>query len=369
MEKGLNPYTPPVDGPVSPHYANMSPTNLALFAATLSLWDSPVALRVLFALVDGLIILTIGYLVQRPLPWRRALMWFYALNPLVLMSLVVMSEDKVVVIWMTILLVVAIEADKPGASLLLTSVITLYRWLGAFFIAPVALYFARTWRAFALSLALFAAVFALSHIPYWPENLYVYASRASRTLFNPPIHSSPTILLARVGLYSPQIVPLTIFGSLAALYALFLRRSITLVEMVILSIFLTNISAPELPYSRILMIALPLLWLVQLTRRRVAILWLATLVAAPFVHADLATAWVQAWAPLLEPMVSLLLRQIPNMLLMNLLAVLLVLYYLHDKRAGLVSTDTLLDKDSFILHWLDRLPPWRWLQSPVSERP
>lgn len=345
MEQGLNPYTPPADGPINPHYANMAPLNLALFAATLRVWDSQTALRVLFALVDAAVILSIGYLAQRPRPWRRAVLWFYALNPFVLMALVVMSEDKVVVLWLMIVLIASVEARRQWPSVLLTTVITLYRWVGAFFILPLAVYFARTWRSLALSLGLFALLFALSHVPYWPDNLWVYQSRAHRAGFYPPIHSSPTQILYALGLYTPRLVPVTIFGSLAVLYTLFAFRRISLVETIVLSLFCTNIVAPELPHSRIIMIAFPLLLLIGLSRRRVALLWAATTLAALFVHADLARAFAGRWLPGLQTAVEFALRPIPNLLLMNLFAGVLLVYYAVDKWRGLVDTSTLLGSD------------------------
>lgn len=337
MAHGANPYSPPLDSPINRYYANIAPANLAFFAAVLRMWDSPTALRVAFAIVDTLIVLTIGFWVQRPWTWRRDVMLFYAFNPLVLVTMVIVSQDKVVVLWLMILLLCAVEANRVAASIVLTTLLTLYRWIGAFFILPLSLYFARTWRSLLLMLGIFGFVMLLSHIPFWPENLVIYESRAARTLIDPPIHSSPTILLHAAGLYSPTFVPASIFAALAILYALFAFEKIGIVELIVLVTFFTNIGAPELPVSRTLMVALPLLWLIRLPAERVWTMWIIAAAAALFVRPEFGhtlLASIPAWA---LPTAEWLMQPVPNALIMNALPALLLVWYGIDKAAGRVK--------------------------------
>lgn len=336
MAHGENPYLPPADSPIDKHYANIAPVNLAFFAGILRLWDSPTALRVTFALVDALIILVIGFWARRPWAWRRRVMIFYAFNPLVLITLVVNSQDKVVVLWLMLLLLVAVEANRVVASIVLTTLVTLYRWIGAFFILPIALYFARSWRALALMLGFFGLSIALSHLIYWPDNLIVYESRTVRTLIDPPIHSSPTILLSVLGYYSPTFVPLSIFASLAVCYALFAFEKIGIVELIVLVTFFTNMGAPELPVSRILMVALPILWIIRLPAERVWVLWIVTTAATFFVLPELGQTVLGALPPEREYMMEWLLKPVPNALIMNVLPALLFVWYCIDKLTGRV---------------------------------
>ncbi len=338
---GLNPYLPPLDSPIPLNYANIAPLNLGVFAAALALWDSPTVLRVLFALADGIIVLTIGYAVQRTRTWRIAVMDFYTFNPLILIALAVDAQDKVIVLWLTLMVLVSVEAQRASASLVWTTLLTLYRWLGAFFVLPLALYFARTWRALVAMLGFYGLAFAFSHVAWWPANLFIYTSRAQRTLINPPIHDSPTMLLAALGLYTPRLVTIFILTTLVVLYTLFLLRRVTLVEVIILSSFFTTMASPELPTSRIIMVSIPLLVLLELSRRRLAALWIVTSIAAPFLFPDLQARLLGIFG---LPIV-ILYGSMPHMLLMNLLPALLLVYYFSDKRRGVVARDTLLPQD------------------------
>lgn len=336
MAQGANPYNPPLDSPINRHYANIAPLNLAFFAAILRLWDSPDALRVTFAVVDALLLLTIGFLVRRPWAWRRDVMLFYAFNPLILITLVVNSQDKVVVLWLMVLLLVAVEANRVVASIVLTTLLTLYRWLGAFFILPLSLYFARSWRALAVMLGGFGIAIAVSHLAFWPDNLIIYASRSARTLIDPPIHASPTILLDALGYYSPTFVPISILVALAVAYALFASEKIGIVELIVLVTFFTNMGAPELPVSRILMVALPLLWIIRLPAERVWVLWIVATAATFFVRPELGHTLLAIVPPTMQPMMEWLLSPVPNALIMNTLPALLVVWYCIDKATGRV---------------------------------
>jgi hypothetical protein len=336
MSHGANPYNPPADSPINRHYANIAPLNLAFFATILRLWDSPTALRVTFAVVDALVLLTVGFLVRRPWAWRRDVMLFYAFNPLILITMVVNSQDKVVVLWLMVLLLVAVEANRVVASIALTTVLTLYRWLGAFFILPLSLYFARSWRALIMMLGSFGAALAVSHLFYWPDNLIIYASRSARTLIDPPIHASPTILLDAIGYYSPTFVPVSIFVALAVAYALFAFEKIGIVELIVLVTFFTNMSAPELPVSRILMVALPLLWIIRLPAERVWVLWIVATAATFFVRPELGQTVLASLPAAFQPTMAWLLSPVPNALIMNTLPALLLVWYCIDKATGRV---------------------------------
>ena len=336
MAQGANPYDPPVDSPINRHYANIAPLNLAFFAAILRLWDSPAALRVTFAVVDALLLLTVGFLVRRPWTWRRDVMLFYGFNPLILITLVVNSQDKVVVLWLMALLLVAVEANRMVASIALTTLLTLYRWLGAFFILPLALYFARSWRALAAMLGGFGVAVVASHLVYWPDNLIIYASRSARTLIDPPIHASPTILLDAIGYYSPTFVPISIFVALAVAYALFAFEKIGIVELIVLVTFFTNMGAPEVPVSRILMVALPILWIIRLPAERVWVLWIVATAATFFVRPELGHTVLATLPVAVQPAMEWLLSPVPNALIMNTLPALLLVWYCIDKATGRV---------------------------------
>jgi hypothetical protein len=348
---GVNPYLPPFDGPIS-LYADQPFLNLTLFAAALRVWDSPTVLRILFALGDAALILTLGLLVNRPQRWRLHAMLFWAFNPVVLLSMVVFTVDKVIVTLLLVLTVVALEVRRPLASMATTTLVTLYRWLGIFYVLPQVLYLYRTWRARLLALVGFGLIFAAVHLPWFPSSLLMYQNRALRTQIDPPIHLSPTILLSSLGLYAPWMVSAGVLLVVGILYVQFVRRRVALIEVILLSSFFTTMLTPELPMGRILMVAFPLLLLLQVSRRRMAALWLATLPAALVANGYLTPALLEMLRLPPIPAGNALLP----VLLANAFAALLLLFYLLDRRRGLVPQETLLPVGALRAPWSPAAP-------------
>jgi hypothetical protein len=141
--RGLNPYQAPLDGPIHPHYADMSPFNLSLFAMVLSIKNSPFALRWFFAIVDLLIMLSIGLFLKRSINWRTAIVLFYGFNPAILMAFVIIAEDKVILFWLLLLIVIFVEYRNALGAVVFTIFLAIYKWMGVLFFVPLCFYFAK----------------------------------------------------------------------------------------------------------------------------------------------------------------------------------------------------------------------------------
>ena len=336
--KGLNPYQAPLDGSIRPSYADMPPFNLGVFAAVLSFNNSPLTLRLFFAIIDFVIVLTIGLWASRSKSWRIARMLFYGFNPLMLTTLVVVSEDKVVILLMLIMVFIFIESRNAIGAVLTTTALTIYKWMGVFFFAPLAFYFAKRRRDLLLYGALFVAIIAISHLPFFPDNLLAYKYREARTLIQ-PIHASITTFLALAGIYHPVFVRAVIAITVVTTYTLFFLHKIGLKELIVLSIFFTYIGAPEIGADRIVLITMPFMFIVELSRARQAAIWIVTTVAAVAIFVEFLDLPV-------DPTVASVLfgkgASLQHVILMNLFPALMVFYYLKDKLTGKVASDDTL---------------------------
>src|ERR687885_2923473 len=91
---GQNPWDAPAGGAVPPDQAVNLPVEDLVLGWLLRLWDSPDALRVLFALADATTIAVVGMWPGRTRGWRLGVMTFLGFSPFVLYSWTAHAEDK-----------------------------------------------------------------------------------------------------------------------------------------------------------------------------------------------------------------------------------------------------------------------------------
>lgn len=344
---GQNPYQAPPGGAIDPRYADIPALNLGIFAAVLAFKNDPISIRLLFAVVDTAIILTLGLLVRRPPGWRRDVMLFYAFNPLVLIALVAISEDKVILILGILLLFVSLDYGRRLGSILLTTFLAVFKWIGVLFILPLAAFLAQSRREFMLYVGIFVVLFLLSHVPYFPDSLVTYANREARMMMT-PTHASATILLWKLGIYHPLIPRIAVLASGLVVYSLFVARSIGIRETIVLMIFFVNIGTPEAGVDRILMISLPFFLIIDMTRTRWLTVWAATSLA--FVGVAVNLRVLQAAHPVVGELRDLVFGTFGSTKYAawaNLLPVVMLVYYMRDKWDGKVD-------------WNDRFEGHRW---------
>ncbi|MCE7981973.1 MAG: hypothetical protein DYG89_12325 [Caldilinea sp. CFX5] len=272
---GLNPYRAPLDGPISPYYADMPPLNLLIFAAVLMLHNAPLTLRFFFAVVDTVIVFLLAMGGK-----RQGLAFFYALNPLVLFSFVIIAEDKVVIWLFVALLFLLLEQGRATSAVVTTVLLTCYKIMGLFFFVPLVAHLGRRKQDYMLWVGLFGFLLLITHLPYFPDNLLAYSYREARTRIDPPIHASPTMFLAALGIYTPTLVKVWITGTLLMIYALYFWNRLSIQATVALSIFTAYIIAPEISFPRVLLITLPFFFLVALTAKEWLLLWVLTTISS-----------------------------------------------------------------------------------------
>lgn len=277
MLKGFDPWRPP-PGPVEP--LDIPALEMYLFAGILVIHHSISALRYAFALADALTIVLITAFFPRSRWWRFSVASFIAFNPFVLISWTVFGEDKTFHFLAITLILVLTERGRAGAATIVAAIYAAAKWVSLFFGPPLIVHLLRqrglrAWRIVAIG----AAVFLIAQIPYFPSPFLAYLRKNSR-LDALPEHASVSELLVALHLYGPLVPRVFIVVSLGAIYYFFWRRRLNIAESIVLSIYCFFVLLPDESFDRIVLIVMPFLFIVRLTPWRVAIIWLATTVAA-----------------------------------------------------------------------------------------
>lgn len=278
---GKNPFAAPRVGLFPPSQSDQPSLETGIFEELLRLRNSPSTLRYLFALGDVAVILLVGLWTPRPRRWRLAFIVFYAFNPLVLLGWTVYAEDKTILFLGIVALLISLERRSEWGAWLSAAGLTAFKLIGIFVAPVLAVHSFRLgrWRALVPALA-FVAALILSSAPWFPKSLNVFTRRQTRLSINPPIHSSPTLLLARLHLYAPVEAKVLTAAALVAVFALYLARRLEIREAVVWSLFAGYIFLPDDPFNRLLLISLPFLFVVVMDRARWIALWVVSCVVA-----------------------------------------------------------------------------------------
>jgi hypothetical protein len=333
---GSNPFNPPAGGTIKPIYANSPPLEVALFTALLAIHDSPTTLRLFFVLGDVAVLLLIGFCFPRSQRWRLEVMLFYAFNPFVLLAWTAYAQDKTWLFFGIAALLLAFERGREWAQWLAVTALAAFKFLGAFAVPALALYWFRKRGWWALvPVAAFVVVLALTNLPWFPKSLDAFSRRDDLLAINPPIHVAPTLLLSRIGIYAPiEAKLLPVVATLVAL-ALYAMRRIDIREAMVWSLFAGYVFLPDTDFDRLLLITLPFLLLLDLSIGRWVVVWIVSIVAA--LAGGVATHGVpHAFSGIAGTLHTLFSHEatVRSVLWMNLLPVLVLAYYLVDRRAG-----------------------------------
>jgi len=339
---GRNPYADaPPGGAIDPSYSDQMPLEFLLFGGLLALYRSPEAIRIFLALADVGVILLVGLAFPRPRSWRVAFAAFYAFSPFLLLSWTAFAEDKTFVFALIVLVIIGVEAGRPVLGWAAAAALTAVKLFGAFLVPPLVLHGLRTLprRRLALLVAGFAVVLALAHLPFFPDGLRIYDLRSARTGIDPPIHASPTQLLAAVGLYAPAVARFGIPLCFAAVYLLTLTRRVTPSEGVALSVLAAFLLLPDQAANRILLVSLPLLLVLRATRGRWLALWGASALSAVALYAQVRGVpelGLPGWAPVADATRALFgpYGSVRHVVWMNLTFALVLGFFVSDKLRG-----------------------------------
>jgi hypothetical protein len=324
--QGGNPYSPP-DGFSQPErLSDNLPAEFLLFAGLLEVENSKYVLRALFALADVGVVLLIGLKYPRPIVWRAGFTVFYAFNPLVLGSWTATAEDKTIVFLLFAALLWALELGRPVAGWAAAAAMGVLKGVSLVFVPFLAW---QTWRDRSLRLAAacvagFGGLMLLAHVPWWPDAFNVYELRGKHLDFKPG-HASFTQLLDRVGLYDPAIVKFGVPLMLVAAFAAYVLRRIDVREGVVLASFATLVLQPDHAYTRALLAALPFLFLIELTPRRWAVMWVVSSIASVGIYLQQERGELGGYGSVAHVVVA------------NAFLVLVLVYYVRDKVRGRVA--------------------------------
>lgn len=273
---GINPYSEQI----TPTVQTLPPGEVAIFALLLHVWPSATALRAAFALADVGVIALLGLGVSRPLRWRLAAASFYAFNPLLLGSWVILSEDKSLYFPLLVAVVISAEVNRTKLAWIVSSVLMALRQLSVVFILPMtaAILRSRGLRQTLGYLALFLLGVIASVLPFWPADIRDFASRSLR-LGGEPSHSSLFIVLSSLGLYSPVVVRPLILLTNVSILGFLLMRFITLADAIVLSVAAFFALLPDTTFGRLIFAAMALFLITSLSARQWVLMWVATVPA------------------------------------------------------------------------------------------
>lgn len=331
---GIDPFASPASGPFPPTDGNNPPVEVAAFTGLLAIHDSPTTLRLLFVLADVLVLLLLGFAIARPRRWRTGWMLFYGFNPFVLFSFTAFAEDKTLLLLGIVCWVLALERGREWGAWASAAALAAFKFLGLFAMPVLAVHAWRHRRAGALlPLAAFLTVVALGSLPWFPRSLDAFPRRNLRLDLPVPLHASPTLLLARIGLYAPFEARLLSAAAFGAVMALFARRLIDVREATVLAIAAGYVFLPDDAANRLLLLALALLLLLDLSTRRWLALWAISCVAT--LGAVVATQGVpHRLAGVGGPLRAAFAHEstVRHVLWMNLLPAVVLFWYLRDRR-------------------------------------
>jgi len=179
--RGENPYTLWASDQSGEFRGDMAPLELAIYVATVAVWNDPRALQILFALFDAVNIVLLGRLLDH-LPIKLPFQIFYALGPLTLYNLVLVPQDKTILLTLTFLIfyLLRLPCDcvfrfsflrcTPATLVIIAAaVLAAFKWLSVFYLLPLLLFVSRDWRDFVKYGFVFGVVVAFTHLLWFPD--------------------------------------------------------------------------------------------------------------------------------------------------------------------------------------------------------
>lgn len=292
--RGEDPYVLWASGQSGEFRADMAPLELLIYVATVAVWNDPRAIQILFAVFDAINIAFLGVLLRQSrlkLPFQI----FYALGPLTVYNLVLVPQDKTIVLALTFLIFYLLLLPQD-ASLHLTSLrftptslavvaaalLASFKWLSGFYLLPLLLFVSRDARGFIRYALVFAGLVALSHLAWFPSWTYVYVFRSTRIAT--PIHIAPAVLLNASGWFDARVLVVTLAISLLAIYTLFWFKRIDIFETIALSVMAGILWTPDMDPVHLSIVVIHFLLIVNWMRgvRWIAVWGLSFWVAAVY---------------------------------------------------------------------------------------
>jgi hypothetical protein len=300
--KGENPYTLWASGASGEFRADMAPLELAVYVATVSIWNDPRSIQLLFAAFDTANIFLLG-LVLANSPLRMPFQVFYALGPLTIYNLVLVPEDKTIVLALTLLVFFFLleprdrtlgwrswRVGAPALAVTAGAILASFKWLSVFYLVPLLFYTSRGVREWFKHALLFGGIVAASHLPWAPSWMIVYTFRSARVAT--PIHIAPAVLANAVGWFDRNLLLLALIGSLLVIYGLFWLERIDIFETIALSTGAGILWTPDMDPVHLSIVVLSFLLVVNWVRsRRWLLVWSLSFWVAAVYAASTRVGW------------------------------------------------------------------------------
>jgi hypothetical protein len=340
--KGENPYVLWAEGKSGEFRADMAPLELLVYVGAVAVWDDPRALQVLFALCDALNIALLGVLLKQS-RLRLPFQIFYAVGPLTLYNLVLVPQDKTILLTLTFVvfyLLIQINGARtaPHASrftfhalmvVIAAALVASFKWLSVFYILPLLLYIADNPRAFFKYAALFGAIIALAHLPWMPSWSVVYAFRSGRV--GGAGHISLGVLLREVGAVDARLLIVGLIVSLAITYVLFWCKRLDIFETIALSAGAGILWTPDMDPVHLSIVVLYLLLIFDWSAwGRQAMVWGLGLLSAAVYLFSTRAGFTRYGIPDLRALTGAY-GSVPMILLSYILFMVVLGFYLYDK--------------------------------------
>jgi hypothetical protein len=144
------------------------------------------------------------------------------------------------------------------------AILASFKWLSVFYLLPLLLFISRDARAFVKHALSFAMIIALTHLPWFPDWMYVYTFRATRVAT--PLHIAPAVLLDALGWFDKTMLMAMLAASLVAIYALFWFKRIDIFETMALSVMAGILWTPDMDPVHLSIVVIHFLLIVDWTR-------------------------------------------------------------------------------------------------------
>ena len=354
--KGENPYALWANGQSGEFRADMAPLELAVYVATVRVWNDQRAIQILFAIFDVVNIALLGVLLRSSV-LRLPFQVFYALGPLTVYNLVLVSEDKTILLTLTFLLygLLLLPAETTWSLgnlrvrawsfvIPIAAILASFKWLSVFYLIPLLIFVSSDLRSFIKHGLIFGAVVGLSHIPWFPAWTFVYEFRLTRV--SAPMHIAPASLLNATGLFDKALFLIALAGSLGLIYALFWFKRIDIFETIALAVMVGILWTPDMDPVHLSIVVIGFLLIADWTRpARLFTIWgLGFWVAAVYA---LSTRTGFARYGLPDPRLVTGVYGSPQMILLSYPLFLTVLaFYLFDKWRGRSVGKSVLESEA-----------------------
>jgi hypothetical protein len=347
-QSGANPYVLWSTGQSGEFRADMAPVELAIYVGTVAVWDDPRAIQILFALFDVLNIILLGLLLRNS-RLRLPFQVFYALGPLTIYNLVLVPEDKTILLALTFAILylltlprardfefrvgnVDVHIASGTVVILLAGLLATFKWLSVFYILPLMLYCSADWRGFIKHGILFGLVVLGGHLLWFPDWLYVYQFRGGRT--STPMHIAPAALLNAAGLFDKNALLILLVLGLSAIYLLFYLKRIDIFETIALATAAGILWTPDMDPVHLSLVVIVLLLVMDWTRpSRQVTIWVLSFWVAAVYALSTRTGFTRYGIPDLRAIVGVY-GTVQMILLSYVMFVVVMGLYLFDKLRG-----------------------------------